>query len=471
MNVEILREVPASGDVIRFFVQGRGLPEWVPFEEFSGELFTTLLLRKRNSRVLCVGLGNEKTLTHAVFARATAMAMKKLLAIGAKEVCIEVGGFSNHVGSMARGAMLGSYKYEQFLPKERQRSGSLEKLAFISHVRELNSIRERVQSGLTVGECANTARHIGNQPANLVTPERLAAIASRMARKNSIKCKILTEKELRKERFGGLLAVGQGSANPPRLIVLEHKKGPREMPWVTLVGKAMTYDSGGLSLKTPAGLEEMKFDKMGGCTVLGIIEAVARLKLPINLAAIIPAAENMPGGRSYRPGDIITTYSGKTIEVLNTDAEGRVILADALAYARRRYKPEMIVDYATLTGAVSVAIGNKRAGLFTERESIRRMFLEVGEEIGERLWHLPMGDEYSEAVRSKVACVKNSSGRDGAACTAASFLREWVEDTTWAHLDIAGTAWITDPSDHLEQGATGFGVALGVEMLRRRYKV
>jgi len=260
--------------------------------------------------------------------------------------------------------------------------------------------------------------------------------------------------------------VGQGSVNPPRFIVLEYRgAGKRETP-IALVGKAVTFDTGGISLKPGAQMDEMKWDKMGGLVVLGIMLAAAELKLPLNLIGLIPSAENMPGPEAYRPGDIITTLDGKTIEVLNTDAEGRIILADALAYARLTYKPSAIIEYSTLTGACIMALGHQRAGLFTSEEKLRDALFAAGNITGERVWPMPIDGEYKENVLSEIATAKNTSFREGSACSSASFVKLWAEEIPFVHIDIAGTAWTTKPPAHLEGGATGFGIRLTLQALR-----
>jgi leucyl aminopeptidase len=235
---------------------------------------------------------------------------------------------------------------------------------------------------------------------------------------------------------------------------------------VALVGKAITFDSGGISIKAGAGMDEMKWDKMGGLAVLGMMLAAADLKLPLNLIGAIPSAENLPGPDAYRPGDIITTRDGKTIEVLNTDAEGRIILADAIAHVRLTYKPSIILEYSTLTGAVIMALGHKRAGMFTSELKLRDAFIAAGNATGELVWAMPIDDEYKENVLSEIATAKNTSFREGSACSSASFVKLWAEETPFVHFDIAGTAWTTKPPAHLEGGATGFGVRLTLAALR-----
>ncbi len=309
-------------------------------------------------------------------------------------------------------------------------------------------------------------RDLGNLPGNLFTPAILADKAKELARGRKLTLEVWNERELKRDRFGGILAVGSGSANPPRLITLEYRGGSRGTAPIALVGKAVTFDTGGISIKPGAAMDEMKWDKMGGLAVLGMMCAIADLKLPINVVGLIPSAENMPGPDAYRPGDIVTTRDGKTIEILNTDAEGRVILVDAIAYAREVFKPSAILEYSTLTGAVIMALGNKRAGLFTSEEKWRDAFVAAGKKTGEAVWPLPIDGEYRENVLSEIATAKNTSAREGSACSSASFIKLWAENTPFVHVDIAGTAWTTKPPAHLEGGATAFGLRLTLEVLR-----
>jgi leucyl aminopeptidase len=310
-------------------------------------------------------------------------------------------------------------------------------------------------------------RGIGNLPGNMLTPALLADKVEELAHGRALTVKVWNERHLKRDGFGGILGVGQGSTqHPPRFIVIEYRGGGKRETPVALVGKAITFDTGGISLKPGAAMDEMKWDKMGGLAVIGMMLATADLKLPLNLVGLIPAAENMPGPDAYRPGDIITTLDGKTIEVLNTDAEGRIVVADAIAHARLTYKPSAILEFSTLTGAIIMAIGHRRAGLFTSDEKIRDAFLAAGKSTGELVWPMPIDEEYRDSVLSEVATAKNSGYREGGACCAASFVKMWAEETPFAHFDIAGTAWTTKPPAHLEAGATGYGIRLVIAALR-----
>ena len=276
---------------------------------------------------------------------------------------------------------------------------------------------------------------------------------------------ILNEKALKAGKFGGILAVGKGSARPPRLILLEHRGGGAGEAPVALVGKAITFDTGGISIKPAANMEEMIFDKSGGMAVLGAMAAIADLKIKRNVIGVIASAENMPGPDAYRPGDIVTAYDGKHIEILNTDAEGRVVLADAIAYARKVRKAAAIIDLATLTGAMGVALGEAAAGIWSTSDSLKEQLLAASEKTGERLWPMPLYPEYEEQIRSDVALVKNTGGRLAGSCTAATFLKTFAEETPWAHIDIAYTASTDKERADLARGATGFGIRTLVELL------
>jgi len=303
---------------------------------------------------------------------------------------------------------------------------------------------------------------LANTPPNVATPAWMAEQARQLALQFDMKSTVLGPKELERRGMGGILAVGGGSAHPPRLVRLEWGSGKTT---VSLVGKGVTFDTGGISIKPASAMDEMKYDKSGACTVLGIARATAEMNLPIRLRAYLPLAENMPDGQAYRPGDIVTCYNDKTVEIRNTDAEGRMILADALTWAARE-KPDFLVDYATLTGACVVALGNHGAGLFSTSDSLADGLLEAAAEVGEPLWRLPLWPEFSRAVKGVHADLKNSGSRWGGACTAAAFLGEFVEGMEqWAHLDIAGPAYVGN-SQAGRKGATGYGVALTVQWLR-----
>lgn len=308
-----------------------------------------------------------------------------------------------------------------------------------------------------------TVRDLGNGPGNEVTPEHIAQRAQEVAREAGLRCTVFDKREIEKMKMGGLLAVNQGSAREPRLVVLEYSPR-RARKTIALVGKGITFDSGGISIKPAEKMDEMKYDMCGAAAVIGAIQAAAKLELPHRLVGVIASTENLPSGSAYKPGDIIRTMSGKTIEIVNTDAEGRVILADALHYAST-FKPDHLIDYATLTGACVVALGYEASGLFSNDDELAQKLIESGEKVGERLWRLPVWDDYRDYIRSEWADMKNSGGRWGGAITGALFLKQFVNCPSWAHLDIAGTAWTQSPLTRDAKGATGVGVRTTIAFL------
>lgn len=430
---------------------------------FSGELLSCFYCHGAEPK-LYVGLGAESKVQPNHLRQAAGVAARKLLELGIEIFSLSYPRLAEYVQPVVEGAVLGAYKFETFVPKDKRRKHALQALTLVCPEAETKAFKQAANRGLELAEAANLTRAIGNLPANVLTPESLAAEAVKLSKAEGLKCKVWNEKALQKEGFGGIIAVGQGSANPPRLIRMDYAGGGKNAPTLAVVGKAITFDTGGISLKPGDQMEEMKFDKLGGCAVLGVMRAVARLKLKVNVVGLIASAENMPSSKAYRPGDILTAWDGQTIEVHNTDAEGRIVLADTLAYAHAVVKPTFMIDMATLTGACLVALGMDRAGLFCDCEDAVNALKQIGETTGDRVWHLPMGEEFTELMKSPIASMKNiGGGRYGGASSAASFLQNWTGNTPWAHLDIAGTAWTTKTKPYLEMGATGFGVRLVTE--------
>jgi leucyl aminopeptidase len=466
-KLDVRTSLVGSPDLVLFFAKGSPLPAGVPATEFDGAACATVLLRDKNQRTLVVGLGEKDKIEPDTLRRAAGTAVKQLLKIGSAEIALDLAAYSEHVGPAVEGAILAGYKFEGFGkdPAKRTR-GVLARLQVLVKENELIQARVQAREAEVVATISNQMRDIGNLPGNMLTPAILADKAQELAHGRALTVKIWNERHLKRDGFGGILAVGQGSTNPPRLIVLEYRGGGKRDTPVALVGKAVTFDTGGISIKPGAAMDEMKWDKMGGLAVLGILLAAAELKLPLNLIGLIPSAENMPGPDAYRPGDIITTRDGKTIEVLNTDAEGRIIVADAISHARLTYKPSAILEYSTLTGAVVAALGFRRAGMFTAHEPLKSAFIAAGRATGELVWSLPVDEEYKEGIQSEIATVKNIGPREGSACVSASFVKIWAEETPFVHFDIAGTAWTTKPPAHLEGGATGFGIRLTLAALR-----
>ncbi len=423
-------------------------------------------------RILLVGLGQADKLNDEKIRRAAGQAMQLVaekkfgqMAV-ALPFCSADRHYSPQVQALAEGLLLAGYRYELFLGEEQKRSRQLPKTVILAITAEQDKKRceSAIEKAGKICQAVMLARDLVNAPGNIKSPAYLAEQAQAAAKASALKCKVLGQKELLKEGCGALLGVAQGSALEPRLIILEHRGGSKNQAPVVLVGKGVTFDSGGISLKPGEKMDEMKMDMAGGAAVIGTMLAASLLELPINLVGIVPAVENMPSSTAYRPGDILTSLSGQTIEVLNTDAEGRLILADALTYAKR-YEPKLVIDLATLTGACIIALGHHATAVLGNDQELVDALLKAGQESGERLWQLPLWEDYDKQIKSEVADVKNTGGRPAGTITAAAFLQKFAKDFHWAHLDIAGTAWSDQSSPYTAKGGTGVGVRLLIAFL------
>jgi leucyl aminopeptidase len=465
VRVDSRAEAEPRETLVRFFTTeeraGIPSPQSIPEAEWSGAPNSTLMLH--HAGLLCVGLGDRAKVTEQTLRTAAGTAIRTLQKAGRLRAALDLRDYPKWTSAATAGALLGQYAFQEF----KKKAPPVETVRLIVKDRDLPAARKAARHGEIAGASANLARQVGNQPGNLLYPETLAAECRRVATREKLKATIFNEKQLQQGGFGGLLAVGAGSTRPPRLIVLRHDGGrPSEAP-IALVGKAITFDTGGISIKPAEKMEEMIFDKCGGMAVLGAMAGIARLKLKRNVVGIIASAENMPSAAAYRPGDIVKTYDGTYVEVINTDAEGRMVLADAIAYARRDCKAAAVIDLATLTGACVVALGEYAAGLWSTSESLRAALLTASDKTGERLWPMPLYEEYTDQIRSEVAALKNTGGRPGGACTAAAFLKAFAGDTAWAHLDIAPVASSGKASPYLSRGATGFGTRLLIELVEQ----
>jgi leucyl aminopeptidase len=370
--------------------------------------------------------------------------------------------------ALLEGGVLAAYRYDTYRTREREKSKPVARITYVaaqaSHLPPLRRMLDQLRP-----VCAGTwlARDLENAPGNAIYPETLARQAVAAGKRAGFTVSVLGPAKLRKLGMGGLLAVSAGSDKPPRLIVMEYRRGRAGQAPVVLVGKGVTFDSGGISIKPSAGMAEMKMDMSGAAAVIGTMQAIATLRLPLHVVGIVPATENLPGGSALKPGDIITHAGGLTSEVDNTDAEGRLILADALAYAGR-YRPGLIIDLATLTGAVVVALGHVATGMMGNNPEAMEALRRAGERTYERVWQLPLFDEYELLVKSDVADVKNVGGRWAGAITGAMFLKQFVGKHSWVHLDIAGTAIIEEAFEYVPKGGSGVGVRLLVDFLRNR---
>lgn len=366
----------------------------------------------------------------------------------------------------AANALMANFEFNTY--KERPEGGwpEVKTIYLAADKKDHAEIQEGIREGTTTGEEVNACRRLANTPGGDMTPEKLAQAAQASARRCGIRAKILGEREMKRLGMGGVLGVARGSAEKPRFIILEYRGGTKREKPLVLVGKGVTFDTGGLNLKPERAISEMHMDMSGGAAVIHGMAAVARLKLPVNVVGLVPAVENMPSGSSYHPGDLLRTMSGKTIEVLNTDAEGRVILSDALTYGTR-YKPGLMVDFATLTGAAHVALGDYCSALFTNRDALQAKLVEVGTRSGDYVWPLPLWEEYVADIKGTFGDVANlgKQERSGGAIHGAKFLEQFVDKTPWAHLDIAPRMTAID-SEYLAKGATGVGVRYIVELAK-----
>jgi len=441
--------------------------------ELSGKSGSSRLIYTQGKlpaeRLLLVGLGKKGELASEGLRRAAGHAVQALRGarVGSFASALQLLGGETALEAVCEGFLLGSYSFDLYKTKDKEERFRFAEMTLLLPGEGAAEARLRVERVQALCQGVTLARDLVSHPGNVVTPGYLAAAGHELAARRALSCFVMEADDLERMGMNALLAVGKGSVEPPRLVILEyHGAGERERP-VVLVGKGITFDTGGISLKPREGMEEMKTDMAGAAAVLGTLEAAAALQLPVNLVGIIPTAENMPGGTAYKPGDVIDSLSGLTIEINNTDAEGRLVLCDALHYARSNYKPSVIIDLATLTGACVVALAHEASGLMGNDRRLIEDLKRAAELSGERVWELPLWEEYGEAMKSDIADLKNSGGRYGGSITAGWFLKQFVGQSRWAHLDIAGTAWLDKSRPYLPKGASGVGVRLLIEYLRR----
>jgi leucyl aminopeptidase len=451
--------------------------------DFKGKMDETILLYPGRSetlnefsckRILLVGIGELKKsdgadLLSERFRKAGGTISAAARKVKGEELRLVIPAFigdntENIAGRLVEGMVLGNYRFEKYKKKDAERS-AYQGLREIRISGRGSRLRASIKAAAIGAEAAISARDMANEPANLWTPRHFSDFGRRLEKNNGLKCTVFGKTQLKKMGMGGIIGVNQGSAVEPQMIVLEHqpKKYNRT---ILLVGKGITFDSGGVSLKPAAGMEDMKYDMCGGAAVISAMQGVAEEKPKARVIAIIPATDNMSGSSAIKPGDVITHYNGVTSEVINTDAEGRLILADALAYGIETYKPDFVVDLATLTGAVIIGLGHHRIGMMSNSDVLADELSRSGEETGEKLWRLPLDPEYTEQIESEVADVKNIGGRAGGSITAAAYLQKFVGDTPWAHLDIAGTAWEYTKKSYVPKGPSGIGVRLLLHFIR-----
>ncbi len=444
--------------------------------DFCGRAAETLLVGDlpglAASRVLLTGLGARKTFGRKPWRKAWAAAVGALAKTGVASAAVALERpdtaalddyyYGRAVAEIANG---GLYRINDLKTGKKPKPAALKRvLAGPAAQGSAKALEQGLAHGAAIAAAAKVQRDLANLPGNICTPRYLAEQARALAKGHrSLSVQVLDERAIRREKMGCLLAVAQGSSEPPRLLVLEHKGGKAGAPPVVLVGKGVTFDSGGISIKPSAEMDEMKYDMSGAAAVLAALSLMAQLRAPLNVVGIVAAVENMPDGKAVKPGDIVTSASGQSVEILNTDAEGRLILCDALHYARR-FKPAALVDLATLTGACVIALGHHHSGVLGNDEALIRELIEAGVRAEDRAWQLPLTEEYGEQLKSNFADFANIGGRDGGTITAAAFLGKFTEGMPWAHLDIAGTAW----QSGAHKGSTARPTPLLADFLIRR---
>ncbi|MEI6044594.1 MAG: leucyl aminopeptidase [Chloroflexota bacterium] len=405
-------------------------------------------------RLLVIGAGKVADFGVAAARNLAGSAARNLRKKGAKKLAfaLPTGNLKaeSAVQAFAEGIILSTFETGVYRTGENKEEKNLEEVLFVSE----DNLKAAIERGVIIGEGANLARRLANEPANQMYPALLAEEAQKVAEQTGLEFHALNKEQLTEGGFKAILAVGQGSIHEPRMIVLKYNGAGEDQPYLGLVGKGVTFDSGGISIKPSEGMGDMKMDMSGGAWVIGIMRILGQLKPKINVLGIVPAAENMPSSTAYRPGDIIGTLEGKTIEVLNTDAEGRIVLADGLTYARKLGATKL-VDLATLTGAVVVALGHTATGVFGSDQPFTDLFLTTAQEAGERAWQLPLFPEYREQITSTVGDIVNTGGRSAGSITAATFLKEFTGGVPWIHLDIAGTAYTEGEKPYLAKGSSG----------------
>jgi leucyl aminopeptidase len=438
--------------------------------EVSGKMFETSLLhhpaKLKAQRVLFIGGGKAKNFGAVELRRLAGAAVRALKSRGVRSFAFVAPGSikaEDSVKAIVEGAFVGNFDSDTY--KSDRKDQKIDALTVVAQGDQAK-LQALLDEARVIGESQNFTRGLVNEPSNRMTPTLLADHAKKMAREVGLKCEVFGAEKIKELKMGAFWGVAQGSDEPPALIVLRYEPaGAPAKPTLGLVGKGITFDTGGISIKPSDGMEKMKYDMAGGAAMLGAMRAIALLKPKVRVICIVCATENMPSGKAQKPGDVQIAMSGKSIEIINTDAEGRLVLADGLAYARQLGCTHL-VDAATLTGAVVVALGHANAGVFASDDPLYERFRKAVEQAGEKFWRLPLGEEYLDAMRSNIADLQNTGGRWGGASTAAAFLKEFAEDTPWLHLDIAGTAWMDDQKPWIAKGPTGIAVRSLVELVR-----
>lgn len=482
MKYAVISDIQAAqGTIIVPTIQGsktRLFGDIITAEHIKGSngelLFTAIPTSEKHAHVLFVGLGSVKKLQMRTACESIAQAVKhaqdkkqsELTIVLPKEL-VDIGGARELGEMLVRLIETTTYHFTRYLTDETRHATKLKKVEFVGIPKSKQlAFRQGLVSGQVLAEAITFTRDLGNHtPSDMHPLELVASVKKMCAGVPKLNVHHLNKKEIEAEGMGGLLGVSAGSERPPAFLIMEYTGGKKTDAPVVYVGKGVTFDAGGISIKPSNHMHEMKFDMMGGATVIGAVLAIAKLKLPVNVVGLVPATENLPSGTAIVPSDILRMHSGKTVEVQDTDAEGRLILADALSYAKK-YKPKFVIDLATLTGACVVAIGETRAGLWSTDDRLAERLSAVGNKTGDLVWRMPLGADFSDQLKSDVADLKNITERWGSANTAAAFLQEFVA-WPWAHIDIAGVAWSNKLAPSRRSGASGWGVSLLVDLVRR----
>src|SRR5215216_4854068 len=450
-------------NTMKEIISGKGL---------TGKLGTSLLLplpgNAEVKKILLMGLGKKEKFTRETSRIVAGKSALKSREINESNFSIFPFTDEDDIEAIAEGIFLSLYNFDKYKSGSETENNKIQKVKLLVNTTNTEKLQRRIGKVKAITEAVNFVRDLGNLPPNDCSPAQLTSQGLAMADQFGLVPTILERYQMESIGLNGIVSVGKGSNNPPKMLVLEHTGSSTDARPYLLVGKAVTFDTGGISLKPSEKMDEMKFDKCGGCTVLGLMRAISELKLPIRVIGIIPCVENMPSSSSYRPGDIIRMFNGKTVEVLNTDAEGRIILADAIAYGVKFFKPKVIIDLATLTGASIIALGANVAAMIGTDNKLKTRLKKLSEETGEKVWELPLWDEFHDQIKSHFADIKNIGGKPAGAITAAAFLSNFTDEIPWVHIDIAGTAWTqegTSEKSYNPKGATGFGLRTIVKFL------
>ena len=478
LALTLFKDEKASSGLIKDLdkLTGGQISAVIKSEEFKGDAGETALLRLtpkgklKASRLLLVGLGDRKDFKPSDIAAAAGTATRTLRKANARSIAFSSRNdvaVSDAAQQATQGAITSQFELDKYKTKEKN-DKAVTKFVFHSEGAKGGDVKAGLARGQAIGESINFTRDLANEPPNILTPTEMANRTQKMAREVGLKCEILDEARMRKMGMGSLLSVSAGSEQPAKLIVLRYtptRNTGKKGDLIGLVGKGITFDTGGISIKPAEGMEAMKYDMSGGATVIGTMRAIALLKPTVPVIGVVAAVENMPDGKATRPSDVVTAMNGKTVEILNTDAEGRLILADAVAYAEQQGATR-IVDMATLTGAVIIALGDQNTGIMGNDQAFVDQIIALGKEAGENFWQLPVSKEYSKQIKSDIADIKNIGPRGKAGTImGAVFIQEFVDKAKWAHLDIAGTAWNDAVRPHQAKGPTGVAIRTLIKLV------